>query len=61
MVVGTLRRDIEAGRAAISVKLSRKARRRMKAAGRVKLRLRAAITDSAGNDSSGTVALTLRR
>jgi Calx-beta domain len=61
VVVGTLERDLAHGKAVVRVKLSRKARSRMKAATRVKVRILAQITDLAGNVRSRTIRITLRR
>ena len=60
VVVGSLARDIAAGKTVMKVKLSRKARTRMRLATRVKLRVVANITDSAGNIRTRAFRITLK-
>ena len=60
VVVGSLARDIAAGKTVVKVKLSRKARTRMRLATRVKLRIVANITDSAGNIRTRAFRITLK-
>jgi hypothetical protein len=61
VVVGSLARDIGIGKTVVNVKLSRKARSRLKRATRVKLRILAKLTDSAGNVRTETLRITLKR
>jgi hypothetical protein len=61
VVVASLARFIAAGDTVVTVKLPRKARNRLKSVTRVKLRIVATITDSAGNDRSRTLRITLKR
>jgi hypothetical protein len=60
VVVGSLARDIAAGETVVKVKLSGKARTRMRLATRVKLRIVAKITDSAGNIRTQAFRITLK-
>ena len=60
VVVGSLARDIAAGETVVKVKLSRKARTRIKLSTRVKLRILASITDSAGNIRTRAFRITLK-
>jgi hypothetical protein len=60
VVVGSLARDIAAGATVVKVKLSRKARTRMRLATRVKPRVVASITDSAGNIRTRAFRITLK-
>jgi Bacterial Ig domain len=59
VVVGRLARDIAAGEAAVKVKLSRKARSKLRHATSVKMRIVAKITDAAGNARTEALSLTL--
>jgi hypothetical protein len=56
--VATLERDVAAGTNAVKLKLSRKARKRLKHATDVKLRVFATITDAAGNDRTRRTHIT---
>jgi hypothetical protein len=60
VMVGSLARDITAGKTTVKVTLSRKARSRMKVARRVKLRIVIKITDPAGNVRTRTLRITLK-
>ena len=61
VVVGSLTRDITTGETVVRVKLSRKARSRLKRAARVKLQIVVRITDSSGNVGTNTFRITLQR
>ena len=59
-VVGTLTRSVS-GTAKLKVRLTGKAKQRLKRAKSVKLTLRAVATDAAGNAASRTAKVTLKR
>jgi hypothetical protein len=59
--VGTLKTTLTPGRTTLSIKLSAKARKVLKRLKRVKLTLTAVVTDAAGNTTTKTLALTLKK
>jgi hypothetical protein len=61
VVVGTLTEEVGAGRTTLHVKLSAKARKVLKRARKVKLQITVTITDAAGNTTSRTLRVTLKR
>jgi hypothetical protein len=61
VTVGTIRSALTAGKATIPIRLSAKARKALKAVKRVKLTLTAVVTDTAGNKTTKTLAVTLKR
>ncbi len=61
VVIGTLTRAVAAGRTALHVKLSAKARKAFKRARKVKLLVTLRVTDAAGNRATKTLHVTLKR
>jgi hypothetical protein len=61
VVVGRLQTAAAAGRTELTVKLTRKARRAMRREAAVRVRVKVVMTDAAGNDSTDTATVTLRR
>lgn len=59
VLVGSLTRDIAAGETAVKVKLSSKARKRLKKAANVQLKMVARISDAAGNVRTKRMRITL--
>jgi hypothetical protein len=60
VLVGTVVRDVAAGANTIKVKLTPKARKRLKHASGIKLRVIATIADAAGNDRTRRTHITGR-
>jgi hypothetical protein len=61
VTVGTLTQAIAAGKSTVTVKLTKKARKAFKQARRVKLLITATVTDAAGNASTRSMTVTLKR
>jgi hypothetical protein len=59
--VGTLKAALTPGKATLAVKLSAKARKALKTAKRIKLTVTAVVTDTAGNKTTKTLTVTLKR
>lgn len=59
--VGTLKAALKSGASKLTVKLSTKAKRAFKKVKKVKLTLTAVVADTAGNATTKTLAVTLRR
>ena len=59
--VGGLKRTLPSGRSTLNVKLKSKARKAIKKAGKVKLRVAVVITDAAGNRASRQATVKLKR
>jgi hypothetical protein len=59
VAVASLKREIAAGETVLTLKLSRQARRRLKPAARVDVRIVAKIADAAGNARTTTLRVKL--
>ncbi|HEY6889298.1 MAG TPA: Ig-like domain-containing protein [Solirubrobacter sp.] len=59
--VGTLKTALTAGNATLSIRLTAKARKVLKRVRRAKLTLTAVVTDAAGNTTTKTLVLTLKK
>lgn len=60
VTVASLKREVAAGEAVLTLRLSREARRRLKRAARIDVRIVATIADAAGNARTTTVRVTLK-
>jgi hypothetical protein len=61
VTVGTLTRAIAAGDSTVTVKLTKKARKAFKRAHKVKLLITMTVTDAAGNATTRSTTVTLKR
>lgn len=61
VVIGRVTRAVSAGENRITVKLTRKARKRLAGRSKVKLSLSVSVVDAAGNTGKDTLQITLRR